>query len=67
MCDSKFENPPNEDENTPISKADETEDLIAELCIHAPTENIKSCLGQYQYGTFILLCKPWSINHGTSG
>ena len=49
-----LENQPNEDENSPISKADETEDLIAELCVHAPSENIKSCLRQYQYGKTIL-------------
>ena len=33
-----------------VSCADETEDLIAELCVNAPSEKAKFCLRQYQYG-----------------
>ena len=28
----------------------ETEDLIAELCIHAPSDSVKFCLRNYEYG-----------------
>ena len=36
-----------------LSSADETEDLIAELCLSAPSEDIKFCLRNYQYGKTI--------------
>ena len=36
--------------NVPIvDKEGETEDLIAELCNGAPSENVKFCLRRYQY------------------
>ena len=40
-------NPENDTEN---EKQSEIEDLIAELCLSAPSENVKFCLRNYEYG-----------------
>ena len=37
-------------DNAQIDKAGEIEDLIAELCIAAPSDDIKFCIRSYQYG-----------------
>ena len=39
-----------DDKSSAVGKEPETEDLIAELCLNAPSEAVKFCLRNYQYG-----------------
>ena len=47
----KTQSPDSDD--TKCHKADELADLIAELCVSAPSETVKSCLRVYEYGKSI--------------